>query len=161
MTEPSKDQLDPIHNAWTSRYFAEHSGASPSMVALTSGGKRLCFDAVILSLADRVEVVALRILLALSRVPIRELRSGLADEQFPPFTTAVGRFVSSPLQIHTGSRSGWQQTARRVIEKCPPRLLVIEGLRFGTNNNSPSSLSGSAEVVRYAAINGTGLLLSD
>lgn len=124
------EPLPRLHQRWQSGYFKPDSRMSPAIAALLSDDRRIPSDTVFLSLTDREAVVALRILLALSGVTIEELRSGLEEEHFPPFTAAIGSFVSSRVQILHRQPEEWPAVARKILETRNPNMLIVEGLRF-------------------------------
>ena len=149
------------HACWQSRYFRIHSRMSPAIAATLSGEGTIRPDTVFLSLCDREELVALRLLLALSGVGIEEIRSGMQDDRFPPFTAAVSAFVRSSLRVVHLNPDAWQTSARGVLDTWQPRLLIVEGLRFGQNADGRSAFAESAELIQHAKANHCGVLLFD
>ena len=155
------EPLPQFHARWASQYFADHPGVSPAIASLPSECIQISPNTVFLSLADREEVVALRILLTSSNLTLTQLRAGLKEEHFPQFTSAVRAFVRSPIQIHRTTVGSWPASAVQILRIRKPKFMIVEGLQFAQSFSGNLILAQSAELIRLAAANQTGLLLFD
>ena len=125
------EPLDQPHARWRSPYAMDSATVSPAIAALLSDNNEINPDTVFLSLADREEVVALRILLAISGVTLGQVRSGMEDEHFAPFTAAIGCFIRSGIRIIHARPAELLSIGRELVERQQrPRELIIEGIRF-------------------------------
>ena len=124
------EPLDQLHDHWQSPYAMDSPIASPAIDALLSDKNEINPETVFLSLADREEVVALRILLAISGVTLGKVRSGLEDEHFAPFTAAIKSFIRSGMRIIHTQPAELLSISREIVGQQRPRELFVEGIRF-------------------------------
>lgn len=135
------EPLAQLHARWQSHCAMDSANASPAIAALLSDKHEINPDAVFLSLADREEMVALRILLAISGVTLGQVRSGMEDEHFAPFTAAIGCFIRSGIRIIHARPTELLSIGREIVARRSPRELIIEGIRFCEDATQFESLS--------------------
>ena len=124
------EPLAQLHARWQSHCAMDSANASPAIAALLSDNNEINPYTVFLSLSDPEEVVALRVLLVISGVTLGQVRSGLEDEHFAPFTAAIKCFIRSGIRIIHARPAELLSIGRELVERQRPRELIIEGIRF-------------------------------